>query len=435
METFDIIAMMIFLAGLFLFVNTYFIKLPSSIGLMFLALVLSIVVLIIGKLHPEYHLAEHVQHLDYSEFMYRFVLGVLLFAGALNVNFRKLGDQLIPVLILSFIGVAISTVVVGFATYGLVLMIGIDFSLMACLVFGALISCTDPIAVTKNVRRYQLSSSLEAKVEGEALLNGGIAIVLAFTLSNIHQMQTSIEIIESMDVIMIVIRDLFGGLILGVLIGWVGYFLLKYVDNDVVEAEMLITMALVMTGSYIADMLSVSPMLVAVLSGMIIGNYGRDQRTGESAVGAYVYKFWQLMEETVAAILFVLIGFEMLLIPVRLDYFAAGLFAVLIVLFARWLAMFMPIQMMSFLRNFDKATVRVLTWGGLKGGLPVAFTLSLTEFEGREILITLTYIVVVCSLLYQGLTLGRVMEFYRAKNYGKLQVERRNTFLRQAGTL
>lgn len=412
----DIVALLIFLAGFFLFVNTYFIKLPSSIGLMVLALLLSVVVLVIGTIHPEYHLADFVKDVDYSEFMYRFVLSVMLFAAALNVNFHKLGEQLLPVMILSTLGVLISTTVIGFLTYGILWMLGIEFTLLGCFLFGALISSTDPIAVIKNIRRFRLSSALEAKVEGEALLNGGISIVLAFTLNNILQLQEAIEYAGTVDVLMLIIQDLFGGLIVGVLIGWLGYSLLKFVDNDVVEAEMLITMALVMTGSYVADLLGVSSMLVAVISGLIIGNFGRNRRTGESAVGAYVYKFWQLMEETVAAILFVLIGFEMLVIPIRLDYFAAGFFAVIAVIFARWVAMFIPIQLMSMLRSFDNGTVSVLTWGGLKGGLPVAFTLSLTAFPGRDILITLTYIVVVCSLLYQGLTLGSVMKMYRSKN-------------------
>jgi len=429
MGVFDITALLVLLAAVFLFVNTYYIKLPSSIGLMFLALLLSVVVLAIGTVHPEYHLAEKVKDFDYTEFMYRFVLSVMLFASALNVNFHRLGKQLIPVLVLSFFGVMISTIIIGVLTFATVQLLGIGLDLVGCLVFGALISCTDPIAITKNIRRYRLSSALEIKVEGEALLNGCISIILAFTLTNIYQAQHSVEFFETLDILMIVIKDLFGGLIVGILFGWIGYSLLKFVDNDVVEAEMLVTMALVMTGSYVADALGVSPMLVAVMSGVIIGNFGRDQRTGESAVGSYVYKFWQLVEETVAAILFVLIGFEMLVIPIRLDYFAAGFFCVLFVLFARFIAMLIPIRMMSLLRTFDKGTVSVLTWGGLKGGLPVAFTLSLTEFPGKEIIITFTYIVVVCSLLYQGLTLGTVMEMYRNKNYPKLKI--RNTSLGQ----
>ena len=413
MSIFDIIALLVFLAGVFLFVNTYFIKLPSSIGLMVLALSLSAVVFIIGTIHPEYHLAEKVKEYDYTEIMYRFVLSVMLFATALNVNFFRLGKQLIPVLVLSFFGVVISTVTIGLLVYFLVELLTIDLSFVGCFVFGALISCTDPIAITKNIRRFHLPDALEAKVEGEALLNGCMSIILAFTLTNIHEAQILNGGIELVDVSIILIKDLLGGVVVGVLFGWLGYELLKYVDNDVIEAEMLITLALVMTGSYLADSLGVSSMLVAVLSGIIIGNFGRDERTGESAVGPYVYKFWQLLEETVSAILFVLIGFEMLVILQRADYFAGGFFAVLIVLFARWLAMFIPIRLMSFLQSFDRGTISVLTWGGLKGGLPVAFTLSLTNFPGKEVLLTFTYVVVVCSVLYQGLTLGTVMKMYK----------------------
>ena len=415
MGVFDIIALFFALAAVFLFVNTYFIKLPSSIGLMILALVLSLVVLIIGTIHPEYHLAEKVAEFDFTELMYRFVLSVMLFAGALNVNFDQLGKQLIPILILSFFGVLISTATIGFLVYYMAQFINIELSFMTSLVFGALISGTDPIAITKNIQRFYLSNALETKVRGESLLNGGISIVFAFTLANINEAQFSAEF-QTLDIYMIVIRDLAGGLIVGLIFGWLGYALLKFVDNEHVEAEMLITLAMVMGGSYLADALGVSSTLVAVLSGIIIGNLGRNPSTGENAVGAYVYKFWGLLEDTMAAILFVLIGFEMLVIPIRLDYFAGGFFAVLIVLFARWLAMFVPIRLMSNLRNFDNATVSVLTWGALRGGLPVAFTLSLSEFPGKEVLITFTYVVVAVTILYQGLTLGVVMKLYKKQN-------------------
>lgn len=415
MSVFDIIALFFALAGIFLYINTYLLKLPSSIGLMILALLLSFVVLIIGTIHPEYHLAEHVAEFDYTEFMYRFVLSVMLFAGALNVNFYQLDRQLIPVLVLSTLGVIISTATIGVLVYYMAQLIEVELSFTTSLVFGALISGTDPIAIVKNIKRYSLSSALESKVRGESLLNGGISIVIAFTLANIHEAELSPEYQGAMDAFTIVIKDLAGGLLVGLVFGWLGYQLLKFVDNEHVEAEMLITLAMVMGGSYLADALGVSSTLVAVLSGIIIGNMGRDQYTGESAVGNYVYKFWGLLEETIAAILFVLIGFEMLVIPIRLDYFAGGFFAVLITLFGRWLGMFIPIKLMGQ-DNFDKATISVLTWGALRGGLPVAFTLSLHEFPGKDILITFTYVVVGCTLLYQGLTLNVVMKYYQSKN-------------------
>jgi CPA1 family monovalent cation:H+ antiporter len=415
MHVFDVITILILCSGVFLFVNTYFLKLPSSIGLMILALILSGLVLTIGHLFPEYQLASKVKQFDFTEVMYRFVLSVMVFAGALNVDFQKLGKQLIPVLTLSFFGVIISTLVIGTLVHFLLGFMGIELNYVAALVFGALISCTDPIAITKILRKFRVSSKLETKIAGEAWLNGGIAIILAMTLTNIYQEQLTLGTLAFDDTVLILVRDILGGVIVGILFGWVGFLVLRFIDNDVVEAEILVTLSLVMGGSYLADLLSVSPMLVAVLTGLIMGNFGRSEATGESAVGGYVYRFWHLMQESLAAMLFVLIGFEMLVVPLRIDYFSAGFFSVIIVLFARWLSVFIPIKLMSKSHSFDDATISVLTWGALRGGLPIAFTLSLSNFPGKEIIITLTYVVVVSSVLYQGLTLSPMMRLYREK--------------------
>ncbi len=411
MSIFDIITVLIFFSGVFLFINTFYLKLPSSIGLTILALVLSLLVLIFGQVFPEFHLAEAVKKYDFAEVLYRFVLSVMLFAGALNVDFRKLGDQLVPVLVLSFFGVLISTVVIATLIYFTASFMGVSLSYIAALVFGALISSTDPVAITKTIQRFRLPGDLETKISGEALLNGGIAIVLALVLVNIYREGELRGAINFSGTIWVLFRDLGSGLIVGGIFGWMGYKVLKYVDNDHVEVEVLVTLALVMGGSYIADLFAASSMLVAVTTGLILGNFGRDEE-GESAVGEYVYKFWQLMEDTLAAMLFVLIGFEMLVIPLRLDYFALGFFAVNFSLFGRWLSVFIPIRLMSRSRSFDNNTIPVLSWGSLRGGLPVAVSLSLINFPGQEIIVTMTYVVVVCSVLYQGLTLSKVMKVY-----------------------
>ncbi len=383
---------------------------------MVMALILSLGVLAFSFAFPEYHLAQHVKQYDFTDVMYRFVLSVMLFATALKIDFRKLGNQLIPVLMLSFFGVLISTFAIGSLMYLLLDITGIEISFISCLVFGALISSTDPIAITKTIRQYDISKKLETKISGESLLNGGIAIVLAYTLVNVQQETVFQGVLNTWDITLIFLRDIIGGLVVGVLFGWLGFKLLKLVDNHVVEAEVLITLALVMMGSYLGDSLSVSSMMVAVLTGLIIGNYGRSE-SGESAVGEYVYKFWILIEETLAAMLFVLIGFEMLVIPLRLDYFALGFFAVVIVIFARWLSVFIPIKLMSKNWKFDQGTISVLSWGAIRGGLPVAFTLSLSNgFDGKEIIVTLTYVVVVCSILYQGLSTATLMKRYESNN-------------------
>ncbi|MEP0369068.1 MAG: cation:proton antiporter [Cyclobacteriaceae bacterium] len=414
MHVFDIIALLIFLSGLFIFVNVFFLKLPSSIGLMILALVLSFGVLVVGSLFPELQLAKHVKAYDFGEILYQFVLSVMLFAGALNVDFRKLGKQLIPVMVLAVFGVFISMFVIGTLLYFMLDLLSIQLTYLECLIFGALISSTDPIAVTKTIRRFELSEKLETKISGESLLNAGVGVILALSLYHLHTEFGGLADASFMEVSWLLIVDLVGGFLLGLGSGWVGYKVLKYVDNDHVHVEVLVTLALVMSASLLADVLGVSSKMVAMVSGLLIVNIkGDGDEAEEPTMGNYVRRFWQLLEETMAAMLFVLIGFEMLVIPLRLDYFAAGFFAVNIVIFARWVSVFIPIKLMSYSRSFDNNTISVLSWGALRGGLPVAVSLSLVSIPGKEIVVSLTYVVVVCSVIYQGLTVKDVMGLYQ----------------------
>jgi CPA1 family monovalent cation:H+ antiporter len=277
-----------------------------------------------------------------------------------------------------------------------------------CLVFGALVSPTDPIAVTRTIERFNLSRDLEIKIQGESLFNDGVAVVLALTLLDIAHAGED-HTLTVFETFYIITADIGGGIFIGLFLGYIAFRLLKYIDNDVVEAEVLVTLAIVMAGSFLADFVHVSSKQAAVVMGLVIGNEGKSTHVA-GAAGDYVFKFWNLMEETLSAMLFVLIGMEMLVIPWRLDYFAAGFFAVNIVLFGRWLSVFIPIKAMSLNNHFDKNTVSVLTWGALRGGLPVALSLSLTEFHGKDVIITMTYIVVVCSVLYQGLSVTPLMK-------------------------
>lgn len=408
MSVFDIVALLIFLSGLFIFINTFFLKLPSSIGLMIMALVLSVIVMIIGWLNPELHLAEHVQEYEFEEILYQLVLSFMLFAGALNIDFNKLSKQRTPVLVLATTGVLISTAAIGTGVYYMLEFLGIHLEYLYCLVFGALISPTDPIAVTRTIERFNLSKELETKIQGESLFNDGVAVVLALTLLDIAHAGED-HTLTVFETFYIISADIGGGIFIGLFLGYIGYRLLKYVDNDVVEAEVLITLAVVMVGSFLADFVHVSSKQAAVVMGLVIGNEGKSKHVS-SAAGDYVFKFWNLIEETLAAMLFVLIGMEMLVIPLDLDYFAAGFFAVNIVLLGRWLSVFIPVKLMSLNRSFDRNTISILTWGALRGGLPIALSLSLSDFHGKDVIITMTYIVVVCSVLYQGLSVTPLMK-------------------------
>ena len=409
MSIFDIIALFIFLAALFIYINTYFLKLPSSIGLMILALALSVLIVVAGKVIPAIRIeAVELEEYDYAEVLYQVVLSFMLFSGALQIDFKQLSKERTPVLVLATTGVFISTFIIGTLVYFMLELLGIELNYLYCLVFGALISPTDPIAVTKFIDRFSLSQNLSIKIRGESLFNDGVAVVLALTLLDIAHAGDD-HVLSAFEVFYIFGADIGGGIFIGLFLGYIGYRLLKYIDNDQVEVEILITLAVVMVGSLLADFIHVSSKQAAVVMGLVIGNEGRSTHVS-SAAGDYVFKFWNLMEESLAAMLFVLIGLEMIVIPWRLDYFAAGFFAVNIVLFGRWLSVFVPIKLMSVKRSFDPNTISVLTWGALRGGLPIALSMALPEFEGREVILTMTYIVVVCSVLYQGLTVPVLMK-------------------------
>lgn len=414
MSILDIIALFIFLSGAFIFINTFYLKLPSSIGLMVLALALSILVYAAGKLFPDLHLAEAVEDYEFEEVLYQVVLSFMLFSGALNIDFRKLSSQRSSVLVLAIVGVLISTTVIGTLVWLMLDLIGLHLEYLYCLVFGALISPTDPIAVTRTIERFSLSKELEIKIAGESLFNDGIAVVLALTLLDIAHAGDD-HTLTVFETVYIVIADIGGGIFIGLLLGYLGYRLLKYVDNDAVEVEVLITLALVMAGSQLADFIHVSSKQAAVVMGLVVGNEGKNMHVA-SAAGDYVFKFWKLLEETFSAMLFVLIGLEMLVLDLRMDYIAAGFFAICIVLFGRWTSVFVPIKLMSVKNHFAPNTVSVLTWGALRGGLPIALSLSLSDFAGKDIIVTMTYIVVVCSVLYQGLTVPTLMKSSSSSN-------------------
>ncbi|MGL1885946.1 MAG: sodium:proton antiporter [Reichenbachiella sp.] len=410
MQILDVLALFILLAGVFIYINTYYLKLPSSVGLMIMALGLSVSLFILNALIPEFKLGTEriLKDYDYHEVLYQLVLSFLLFAGALQIDFKKLAEERTPVLILALVGVLISTAVVGTGVYYVLHWIGLDLDIMYCLVFGALISPTDPVAVTSTIRKFNLSKNLETRIAGESLFNDGIAVVLALTLLDLAHAGED-HWIGPIDILWVFGTDIIGGIVIGLFLGYLGYRVLKYIDNDEVEVEVLMTLALVMGGTQLAEFTHVSAKQAVVIMGLVIGNEGKSGHV-TSAAGDYVFKFWNLIEETLNAMLFVLIGLEMLIIPLRYDYFAAGLFAYIIVLFARYISVGIPMTAMSSFRDSkERNSINILAWGGLRGGIPIALSLSLPEFEGKEIIITMTYTVVVCSVLYQGLTIPYLM--------------------------
>ncbi|MCV9386029.1 cation:proton antiporter [Reichenbachiella ulvae] len=412
MHLFDVVAFLIFLSGLFIFINTFYLKLPSSVGLMILTLLLSFTVLIVGRMFPSLNVAAHVKEFDFSPVLNQVVISVILFAGGLKMNLKRLGDLKFTVIMLSILSALISTIAIGSILYGVLHLINLEVSYMFSLLFGAVISSTDPISAMNITGRFSLPKKLTVKIEGESLFNGAFSVVLAFVLYHVMQVSEGHEMIF-VEVARVVSLEIIGGVAIGIGMGYVGYLILNYIDNEEMHIEVLITIALVMVGAFISEYFNIYSKLVALIMGLMIGNLGRvDQKdpSEKGVVNNYVYKFWNLMEQTMAVLLFVLMGLEMLVIELRMDYFAVGFIAVNIVLFGRWLSVFVPVKMMSSHVAFDKNTVSVMSWGTFRGGLPIALILALSHFPGKELMITMTYVVVVCSILFQGFTLPIMMK-------------------------
>ncbi|WP_421878176.1 cation:proton antiporter [Marinoscillum sp.] len=428
MSILDLITLLIFLAAVFTLINITVLKLPSTIGLMAIALMMSVFILILGYAFPAVTRgAEHiVEEFDFKEVLMGVMLNFLLFAGALSVDLRKLLEERVAVLILATVGTLLSTFIVGTLVFYIFPYLGVEIDYIFCLLFGALISPTDPIAVLALIKKFGLSKNLEIKIAGESLFNDGVGVVVFLTILGIaqatnggaeaaHGAHGGGEITAG-SVALLFGQEVVGGVFLGAIFGFLGFRLLNFIDNDHVELEVLVTLTLVMVGGRVAEFLHVSGPLAMVVMGLFIGNEGRDEKLA-NATGEYVFKFWHLLDEALNAILFILVGLEMIVIANTFSpsSILVGIVGVLIVLFARLLGVSIPIGIMSTYRKFEPKTIAILTWGGLRGGISVALALSLSEFtwiEGsiKETILFVTYCCVVFSILVQGLTMGLLLK-------------------------
>ena len=409
MHILDIIALFILLSGIFIFINVNILKLSSPVGFIILSLSLSFILLLYSWYDPSFktNVLNVMNSLDYESVLFEIVLSFMLFAGALNVDFKKLGKSKNTTIILAIAGVIISILLIGISIHYVLQWVGVHLDLIHCYVFGALISPTDPVAVISTIHKYGLSQGLADKIKGESLLNNGVSVVLAVLIHHlaVNHETSSLSIIDYVSVSGVFIL---GGAVIGAALGLVGYKVLLIIDNDDVEVEILITIALVMVATQTANFFGVSPVQAIVLMGLIMGNMGREEN-GEGAAGEYVFTFWYLIEESFNVMLFVLIGLEMIVLEVRYEIFAAGFIAIIIVLAVRWISIIVPVKTFGRSQGFDTRTINVLAWGGLRSGLSIALSLSLPDYEGKDIIITMTYIVVVFSVLYQGLTISGLL--------------------------
>jgi CPA1 family monovalent cation:H+ antiporter len=402
---FDIVAILITLSALFSWVNHRFLKLPTTIGLMLIALVMSLLLLapIPYTDGLEHDVELMLASVDFDETLLHGMLSFLLFAGALHVNLHDLARQKWVIGVLATAGVLGSTFLVGGGAYLLFGWLGLDIPLIYCLLFGSLISPTDPIAVMGILKSAGAPKSLETKIAGESLFNDGVAVVVFLVLLRIA---AGGEHVSPLGILELFLHEAVGGLVFGLSAGWVAFQMLRRVDNY--QVEVLITLALAGGGYALAEHLHLSAPIAVVVAGLLIGNTGRERAMSDKTI-EHLDSFWELVDEFLNAVLFVIIGLEVMVISLAGDYLAAGLLAIPLVLIARVISVGLPIGIMRRFRSFSPGVVTILTWGGLRGGISVAMALSLPEGEPRDLLVTVTYVIVVFSILVQGMTLGPVV--------------------------
>ncbi|MDH4344634.1 MAG: sodium:proton antiporter [Nitrospira sp.] len=398
------LTILICLAALFSYVNHRLLKLPMTIGLMAVALVFSLILLVLGKLGfgVEAEAQRFIGAIDFNEALMHGMLGFLLFAGALHVKLDELLDLKWVIGTLAVIGTILSSLLIGGLSYVVFALVGLPLPFLYCLLFGALISPTDPIAVMGVLRQARLPKALEMKIVGESLFNDGVGVVIFLVVLNLVPKET----VHVTDVLVLFAEEALGGAALGLALGYIAYGMLRSVDNY--QVEILITLAVVMGSFGLADLLHTSGPIAVVVAGLLIGNYGRQWAMSETT-REHLDNFWELLDELLNAVLFVLIGLEVLVLSFQQPYLIAGLVAIPLVLAARWITVVLQVKGFSFVREFNEKTIRILTWGGLRGGISVALALSLPPGSSRDALVTITYAVVVFSILVQGLTINRVL--------------------------
>ena len=406
MELYYSFSVLIVLASLFAYINHRILKLPSAIGIMVIAIVVSVTLVASGdNFLPKTttHLTDLINNFDFTEVLMGAMLNFLLFAGGIHINIKDLREQFGPVLMFSTVGVIISAFAVALGAYYLLPYVGITMPFIYCLVFGALISPTDPVAVLSILKQANVSKSLETKVAGESLFNDGMAVVV-FTVVLQLAIGREVELnVESIGLLLL--KEAGGGLLLGIILGFSASRAMRVVDDYIISV--LITLSVVMGGYLIAHEMHISAPLAMVAAGLFMGNFSESFKM-KSETQDYLIKFWELIDEIMNAVLFLFIGFELLLIKDLNEYLVAGGICILIVLIARWIAIFVPTKFMAFKYRFSPQTVKVLVWGGIRGGVSIALALSIPQNEYNKIIISITYCVVVFSIVVQGLTIGKV---------------------------
>lgn len=402
----QIASLLIVLAGAFGAINYLVFRLPSAIGILIVSLLASLALMGLDAIMPHLGIADQVRGIittiDFSDALLEGMLGLLLFAGALHVKLADLRAQWRVVFLMATMGVALSTLVIGFGFSWLTGM-----PLIIALVFGALISPTDPVAVLGVLREASLQKTLETKIAGESLFNDGVGYVVFLVLVGIafphmdgHATAEGSQIGAAAQLFF---QEAVGGAVLGIALGWLTFRVMRRIDDY--SLEVLITLGLAFGGYELAVALHVSAPIMAVSAGLLIGDVGTRYGMSEET-RKYVDAFWKLIDEVLNAVLFLMIGFEVFAVAFNMDTIAAGVAAIALALFGRLVAVAVPVIILRPFRSFSRGVIPIMTWGGLKGGISVALALSLPDNEWKPLILTATYIVVIFSIIVQGLTVA-----------------------------
>ena len=408
MAVYQIIAVMLTMAALFSFLNYKTLKLPTTIGLMFFSLLMSLAIIGLHTLglDLESQADAILNSIDFNQTLMQGMLSFLLFAGALHVDLGRLSSQKWVITSLATVGLLISTFLVGITSWWILGALGFHIDLIWCLLFGSLISPTDPIAVLAILKTAGAPESLETKIAGESLFNDGVAVVVFIVLLSIATGGGEATLAH---IATLFVEEAVGGVVFGLATGYLAFLMLRSVDNYTVE--ILITLALVTGGYAVAGAIHVSGPIAMVVCGLLIGNHGRSLAMSDKT-REHLDTFWELVDEILNAVLFVLIGFEVLVLSFSSDIIIAGVIMIFVILLARFISVGIPVTLLRASHQFTNGVISILTWGGLRGGISVALALSLPPGEARNIILPITYVVVVFSILVQGLTVGRLIKHH-----------------------
>jgi Na+:H+ antiporter len=408
MNLFNIVAILITLSAVFGYLNHRFIRLPNTIGLMLISILMSLGLVTVGRLVPstlgiEAHWKLFLQDIDFNKSLMVGMLGFLLFAGALHVDSEELLKRKWEIGIFATAGVVISTLVTGTAIYFVSGWLGLNLRFITSLLFGALISPTDPIAVLGILRKSGAPKSLEIIISGESLFNDGIGVVVFVILAGVASGEhgASFQVAA-----LLFLKEAIGGFVLGLLLGWLAYGVLKSIDNY--QVEVLVTLALVTGGYALAAAIHTSGPIAIVVAGLLIGNRGRKFAMSEKTRNN-LDMFWELVDVILNSLLFVMIGLELLVVTLTGRYLIGGAVAIAVALLARLVSVGIPLSLMRFRTRLPAGALKVMTWGGLRGGIAVALALSLPHGPERDVVITMTYSVVLFSIIVQGLTIKNLV--------------------------